>query len=331
MIVKSFQWLTLLVALLLGAVLSLHVGGRADVGIADLLAVITHWDSPSLSQSIMVDIRLPRTLIAGLLGINMGLSGLILQAITRNNLASPSILGINQGAALGMTLAIMLPGFFPIADEAMAVLGALFAGILTFSFAGGLRAKVSPLRLILSGVAVGAFSFAMVRFSFTLDDEVSRDVILWTTGDVAGVRWHDTPLLLALSLFGIIASVLLAHRFNLLALGEAASQGVGANPHITLVLGALIAATLTGISVSVAGPIAFVGLVIPHLCRAMIGSNHRQLVPAVALGGAALMLYAEAFSKIVITGEELPLGVIAAIIGAPYFVYQALFSKEMGL
>ncbi|WP_068318746.1 FecCD family ABC transporter permease [Polycladidibacter hongkongensis] len=327
----SIKLLVLLGALLATAVLSLHVGGRADVGISQFFSLLSNSGERTLQELVMLDIRMPRTVVAILTGINLAIAGVILQAITRNALASPSILGINQGAALGMTLAVLLPSVFVVGVEAMAIIGALLAGTLTFGFSGGFRGSIRPLPLVLSGVAVGAFSFAMVRFTFTLDDEVARDVILWTTGDISGVRWHDTTALSLWAFGGILAAMLIAHKLNLLAMGEAAAQGVGADPRKTLLIGAVIAAGLTGVSVATAGPMAFVGLVVPHLCRIVVGADHRRLLPAAAVGGAVLLLFADGLSKLVVAPEEVPVGVIAALIGAPYFVYQALFSKELDL
>lgn len=313
----------LILAVAAGAFWSLATGGRSDVGLFDIFV------PNEMAQTVLADIRAPRTLAAACLGVNLGLAGLALQAITRNPLASPAILGINQGAALGLALAFVFPVFTAIGPEVMAIAGAFAAGLLTFAIAGGFQGRMDPMRLILGGVAVGAFSYAMVRFTFTLEDDIARSVVRWTVGDITDIRWAQTRQLAFWTLPGIIAALALSQRFNLVALGQDAAQGLGADPRVTLLLGTLLAAILAGISVSVAGPIAFTGLVVPHLARFLFGGDHRVLVPAVAGLGTALMLLADALSKVLTAPVEAPIGVIAALIGAPWFLWLAVRAKGL--
>lgn len=312
-----------------GAGASLATGGRSDVGLVHFFELILR-PGESLGQSVMFDLRMPRTIVAALLGINLGLAGMILQAITRNPLASPSILGVNQGAALGMVVGLLFPGFLGLGLTTLAIVGAVAAGGLTFLIAGGFHGQLNSLRLILGGVAVGAFAYAVVRFSFTLEDELARQVVRWTVGNIGDSRWSDVLTVLWWSIGGLALSVALSHRFNLMALGDASAQGLGADPRVTLLLGAAIAAALTGSSVAVAGPIGFVGLVVPHMVRLIFGADHRVLVPATALLGATLMVVADAASKWLTAPFETPVGVVVALIGAPYFLYQTLVSRDLG-
>ncbi|WP_108817728.1 FecCD family ABC transporter permease [Pseudovibrio sp. Alg231-02] len=324
----AMYWSLMGMALLGGAALSLATGGRQDIGFLQILnSVFAQLDEQSLS--IVRDIRAPRTLIAALIGANLGLAGLLLQATTRNPLSSPSILGINQGAALGIAIGLVFPSLVLFNIDTMAVLGAAFAGGLTLTLAGGLKGTLSALRLILSGVAVSAFAFALVRFTFTLDDELALSVIQWTTGDIADVRWKQATPLLVWCLAGGLLTFFMSHKLNLMALGEAASKGLGSDPRLTLLFGILLAAILTGVSVSVAGPVMFVGLIIPHVCRAAFGTDHRVLVPAVMLCGATLMLVADGASKLINFPEETAVGVVSALIGAPYFLYLTITAKEI--
>ena len=308
----------LLLALVSGGVLSLSTGGRADVGLWQLFA------QDGLAASVFADIRAPRTLVAALLGINLGIAGLVLQAVTRNPLASPSILGINQGAALGLAISLIVPGLAGVAQDVLAVTGAISAGAITFAIAGGFTGKTDPMRLILGGMAVGAFAFAAVRFTYTLDDDIARTVVRWTVGDITDIRWPAVHRLAWVAVPGVLATFALSHRLNLMAMGQDQAQGLGADPRITLSLGALLAAVLAGVSVTVAGPIAFTGLVVPHLARFLFGEDNRVLVPTTALIGAALMMVADGLSKILTAPIEAPIGVIAALIGAPWFLWQTL-------
>lgn len=315
--------------MLISALLSLCIGPRNDIHFGNVLQLLL-IDDGSLARSALVDLRLPRTLVAGLIGACLGLAGLALQAVTRNPLASELVLGISQGAALGVALGLVAPTLMVVNLDVMAMLGAIAAGALTFSIAGGLTGRLDSMRLILAGVTVAAFSFAIVRFTFTLEDNLSRLVINWTSADISSTRIDQIPGLALVTAAGIIASLALAHSFNLLALGDGASHGLGANPRRVRFLGALLAAILTGASVAAAGPVMFVGLVVPHLCRIWFGPNHRVLVPAVALSGAGLLFLADAISKLVRFPYETPLGVICALIGAPYFLFATIRARSLG-
>lgn len=316
-------------AVLFAALLSLVIGQRSDVRLGNILQLL-FVDDGSLARSAVVDLRLPRTLIAGLIGTCLGLAGLALQAVTRNPLASESILGISQGAALGVALGLVVPGLMVINLDVMAILGAVVAGAVTFTIAGGLAGRLDSMRLILAGVTVAAFSFALVRFTFTLEDNLSRLVVNWTSADISSSRYDQALPLAVFALCGVVVSFVLAHSFNLLALGDGASHGLGTDPRRIRFLGAFLAAILTGASVAAAGPVMFVGLVVPHLCRLWFGPNHRVLVPAVALSGAGLVLLADAVSKLVRFPYETPLGIICALIGAPYFLFATIRARNVG-
>ena len=324
-----FRYALLATAVLAAALLSLVIGQRTDVGIGNIFQLLL-VDDGSLARSAVVDLRLPRALVAALVGINLGLAGLALQAVTRNPLASESVLGINQGAALGVAIAVVMPSLTIVNLDVMAIIGAITAGAITFGIAGGLAGRLDSMRLILAGVTVGAFSFAFVRFTFTLEDNLSRLILSWTAADISSVRLDQALPLMAWAFGGIVASLVMAHGFNLLALGDGASQGLGIDPKRMRFLGALLAAVLTGASVAAAGPVMFVGLVIPHLCRLWFGADHRVLIPAVALGGAGLVLFADVVSKLVRFPYETPLGIICALIGAPYFLFATLRARNMG-
>ncbi|MEM1400821.1 MAG: iron ABC transporter permease [Pseudomonadota bacterium] len=317
----------LIAALIAGGLFSIATGGRTDIGLSDAVGLFLALDD-SIGQAVIRDIRLPRTATAALLGVNLALAGLALQAVTRNPLASPSILGINQGAALGLALSLIAPSLVRLSPEIAASLGALFAGLLTFAIAGGFTGRLKSMRLILGGLAVGAFCYAVVRFAYTLEDELARTVVRWTIGDITDVRWPAAERLLFWAIPGFLAATALAQRFNLMALGVESAQGVGSDPRVTLAAGILLAACLAGISVSVAGPIAFAGLIVPHIAKMMFGGDHRLLVPTSALIGAALMLFADGLSKWVTAPIESPIGVIAALIGTPWFLWQAIIARD---
>ena len=324
----ALRFTLLATAVLVCALLSLAIGPRSDVHIANAVQLLL-VDDGSLAHSTVADLRLPRTLIAGLIGVNLALAGLALQAVTRNPLASESVLGINQGAALGVAIGLVLPALVVVNLGVMAILGASAAGMVTFGIAGGLGGRLDSMRLVLAGVTVGAFSFALVRFTFTLEDNLARSMLTWTAADISAARFDQAWPLGVWALGGLAASMTMAHSFNILALGDGASHGLGVDPRRRRFAGAMLAAILTGASVAAAGPVMFVGLVMPHLCRLWFGQDHRVLVPAVALGGAGLVLAADVISKLVRFPYETPLGIICALIGAPYFLYATLRARSM--
>lgn len=322
------RFAVLMSAVLLAALLTLTIGQRSDVGIGNIVQLLL-VDDGSLARSAVFDLRLPRMLVAALVGINLALAGLALQAVTRNPLASESVLGINQGAALGVAVGLVVPGLAGVNLDIMAIAGAMLAGAATFWIAGGLAGRLDSMRLILAGVTVGAFSFAFVRFTFTLEDNLSRLVVTWTSANIAAAGFDEALPLVFWAISGLVASLLLAHSYNILALGDGASHGLGLDPRRARFLGAALAAVLTGASVAAAGPVMFVGLVMPHLCRRWFGPDHRVLVPATALGGAGLLLLADVVSKLVRFPYETPLGVVCALIGAPYFLYATLRTRHL--
>ncbi|MEM7585379.1 MAG: iron ABC transporter permease [Acidobacteriota bacterium] len=326
--------LLVVAALTLGALGSLATGNRPDVGLPEIWTVlvgadVTAGEAGSDARIIFWETRLPRTLAAALLGINLAVAGLLLQAMTRNPLASPTILGINQGAALGLVLTLAFPAALERTRDAMAMAGALGAGVLTFAIAGGFRGRIDRMRLVLGGVAVGALAYAAVRLAYTLEDNLARDAVRWTIGDLSDMRLASVVPLAGWCALGVCGSWLLAQRLNLMSLGDASARGLGADPRWTLVGGTLLAALLTGASVAAAGPIGFVGLVVPHVARAFWGGDHRLLIPTGALLGAALMLVADTASKALFEAEEVPIGIVTVLIGAPYFLYLTLTSEAL--
>lgn len=323
-LIQLAAWRTILICVLAtGALASLLTGGRGDVGLAQLSGLFA-GEAASTAEQTMRDIRLPRSLAAAFLGINLGLAGLLLQAVTRNPLASPAILGINQGAALGIVLGLTIPALSAVPGWVLASGFGMVAAFLTFAIAGLLSGRIDTMRLILGGVAVGAIGFSAVRLGFTLEDDIARDVVRWTVGDIADLRLAQALRLAAFAAPGLVLTYLMAHRLNLMAMGHATSHGLGFDPRQTLLLGTALAALLTGISISVAGPIAFVGLVAPHIARWLSGADHRQLVPTVATLGAALMMWADALSKLWPQTEEIPVGIVAAMLGAPWLLISVL-------
>lgn len=287
---------------------------------------------------IVWNVRLPRALLGALVGANMAVAGVLLQAIMRNPLASPNILGVTAGAGLFATLAIlvvpMMPAL-PLVGEipaesaltlpAMAFFGALGTTLLVYGMSWQPGVGTSPVRMILAGVAVtamigGAQSFLSVYFA----DRI-QGVILWLAGSLNTRSWQHLPLIWPFSFGGLLLALLLAGPMNLLQLGEDSARSMGLNIQRARVLAIVAAALLTASAVCVAGTIGFIGLVVPHILRTAISHNHRLLIPAAILGGAALLLWADVLARQL---GEMPVGVLTAMIGGPYFVF-LLYRKKL--
>ena len=302
------KWLGLglvAVAAFLGAV----VLGPAHVPLAGLAA-----------SDIVRTLRLPRALLAFLVGGSLALSGAGLQALVRNPLADPFLLGLSGGAGLGAVVAIALHLASPWALPLAAFVGALGATALVYrlGLVGG--AELDPRVLILAGVAVGAFAAAVTTAIVSLSDAAElRNTFLWLWGGLSGASW-DTVLLVALyAPIPLLVLLAAARPLDLLALGEESAGYLGADIEAVKRRVYLAASLLTAVAVAVSGVIGFVGLVVPHIARLTWGHRHRALLPAAFLGGGALLAVADTLARTVVAPRELPVGVVTALIGVPVF------------
>ncbi|MGB3309051.1 MAG: iron ABC transporter permease [Nodosilinea sp.] len=313
-----------LVALVAIALLSLIFNvsqGEYPVPPLEVVKTILGFPSSSDHAFVVNTLRLPRALVALLVGMGLATAGTILQGITRNPLAAPEIIGINSGASLvAVALIVLFPqvavGWLPIA----AFLGGLGAAIAIYLLAW--NSGSSPMRLILVGIGLtsltGAFTSLMITFGNIYD--VSQ-ALIWLTGSVYGRSWeHFWPLLPWLAVF-LPLTLVLARDLDTLNLGDNLAQGLGSRVEWTRSLLLLCTVALAGASVATAGTIGFVGLMAPHLARNLVGPSHIGLIPAAALTGACIVELADIVGRLAFAPIELPCGVITAVIGAPYFLW----------
>lgn len=320
--------LLLATLLLAGGVVSLSIGGHM-MSISEVLdAIRLRWHSAEWADSpqatIVWSLRMPRTLLAMLVGANLAVSGVLLQGIMRNPLAAPDIIGVTAGAGLAATAMIVIAPAFAVgaglgiyALPVAAFAGALAAAILVFALSWQPGAGTSPVRMILAGVAVSAMvggfqGFLMVYFS----DRV-QGVVLWLAGSLNTRSWHHVTLVAPFTLIGLLLSTTLVRSLNLLQLGESVSHSLGVHVNGTRITSIVGASLLTGAAVAAVGMIGFIGLVIPHIMRMTVGHPHGRLLPAALLAGAVLVLWADIAARWL---GEIPVGVLTAMIGGPYFV-----------
>ncbi|HEY0212495.1 MAG TPA: iron ABC transporter permease [Paenirhodobacter sp.] len=283
--------------------------------------------------AILYNIRLPRLILGGLVGAGLAVSGVLMQGLFRNPLADPALIGVSAGAGLGAVTAIVLGGLMPVTVQALA--GMYMAPL--FAFCGGgattlilyrlasLRGHTSVTTMLLAGIVLGALANAIMGILiFIADDRQLRDLTFWGLGSLAGTNWAKLMAAAPILILGLAAAPFLARGLNALAMGEPAARHMG-TPVETIKRGAIFAvAAMTGAAVAVSGGIGFVGIVAPHVLRLAIGPDHRALIPASALFGAALLITADTVARLIVAPAELPIGILMALIGAPVFLWLLL-------
>lgn len=275
--------------------------------------------SPDIPEkAIIIDIRLPRVILAGLVGIALSGSGVTLQGIFRNPLVDPFILGISAGAAFGCALSV---GFFPdLPIQITAFLFGIAAIILAYTIART-QGEISRLPLILSGVIVSAFFTALVSIvKFLVDPHKLQSIVFWLMGSFSLADWRLVKIASPGIIVGLLPIFFMRWRLNALSMGEEEARALGVNVKRERIIFIGASSLAVGIAVSVSGIIGWVGLMVPHLIRMIVGPDHKSLVPLSMAGGAAFMISADTIARS-LTDFDIPVGIITAIIGAPFFVY----------
>ncbi len=310
-----------------GLVVSITVAvtiGPADISFGDVWASIASHvglgESPLsvLRDGIVWELRLPRVLTAAAVGAGLALSGAVMQAITRNPLADPYLLGLSSGASLG-AVAVLLLGAAVLLPVA-AFVGAMAALVVTLVLASALGA-ITPTRTVLAGLAVSAFAGAVTSLVifWTVTGDSYREILGWLLGSLSGARWPAVAITVAAILIAGIPVMLTGRLLDSFAFGDVSAASLGVNVSATR-WGLLAAsALLTGAMVSVSGSIGFVGLVLPHAVRLLVGPGHRALLPLAALSGAIFLVWADTAARSLFEPRELPVGIVTALIGAPVF------------
>ncbi|MFC7306365.1 FecCD family ABC transporter permease [Streptomyces monticola] len=307
------------VALAFAVLLSLAVGARAIAPSAVLDALLHGGHSEA--AEVVRELRVPRTLIGLMVGAALALAGTALQGITRNPIADPGILGISQGASVGVVLAIAFAGVHTLTGYIwFAFAGAALASVAVYAIAASGRGGATPVKLALGGAAINALLVSVTMGVLTTKAAALDEFRFWQVGSVAGrdaeVAAQTWPFLL----IGVVLVVSVARGLDALALGEDVAKGLGQNVATVRVVAGLGATVLTGVGVAAAGPIAFVGLAVPHIARAVVGSDHRWVLPMAALLGPVMLLVSDVAGRVIFPPSEVPAGVMTALIGVPFLV-----------
>ncbi len=304
--------------LISGLILSLALGA-VHVPIGEL-ARIALGSGDDTFRRIVLDARLPRALVALVAGCNLAIAGALLQSVTRNPLADPGIIGVTAGAGMAATIVLAAApnaaGMLPVAAFAGAMASAMFVYAVSWRPGSG----ASPVRMVLAGVAVNAMLGAVIGVLITAFADRVPALMFWTAGSFNGRGWMHLRLLLPYSIAGIVLAAAITPRVRVLELGDDAAATMGVPVERTRLIAFAAASLLAGAAASVAGLVGFVGLVVPHLVRLILGSN-RMVIPVSAVVGAALLLWSDLAARTVLAPSELPVGVITGLIGGPYFIY----------
>ena len=298
---------------------SITVGSR-EVAWVDIVAALLGHDDTIGQASVML--RIPRTVLGLLSGAALGLAGTVMQGITRNPLADPGILGVNTGAALAVVVGV---AWFNISSTQAfvwaAIAGAGASAVLVYTIGSLGRGGATPLKLALAGAATSIAFSSLVTAVVLPRNDIAGGVRSWQIGGVGGADFERILAVLPFLVLGLIISLLSAKKLNSLALGDDLAAGLGERVALVRAVAALGAILLCGATTAACGPIGFVGLVVPHLCRLLFGHDYRWLLLFSAIGGAGLLLGADIVGRIVARPAELDAGIITALVGAPFFIW----------
>lgn len=322
---KNIILCLLLLLLAAAGLLTAVCAGAKSIPLNVVFDSILHFDG-DLDALLIRDSRLPRALTSALVGGMLALAGALMQGITRNPLAEPSIMGMTQGATLAVAISsVSLSVYSLLGNTAAALIGAFFSGILVLLFSLKTVRSTNITGLLIAGTAISTFFISLASVIALLGNR-SQDLAFWLSGGFRSAKWESVFWLLFIGGCSLLFSVIMAKKINLVSLGDEVALGLGVKPAKVRIYCLAMIIPICAVCVSVGGNIAFVGLVIPHIIRRIVGNNHSILIPVSFLGGAVLMIWADIAAKTISSPYEIPVGLFSACIGVPFFIY--LVRKE---
>lgn len=295
--------------------------GSAGIPLQTVWDALFHFDGSSTHHLIVIDLRLPRVIASALVGSAFAVAGAIMQGTTRNPMADSGLLGINAGAGFALAICFaFFPGLGYMNMILFSFLGAALGAGLVNGIASMGRGGAAPMRLVLAGAAVSAL-LAAISQGIALYFHVAQNIMFWTTGGVAGSNWEQIKIMSPWIIAALLGAFALSRSISLLSLGEDVAKGLGLNTAVINTLCSFIVLILAGAAVSVIGAVGFVGLMIPHLARYLVGVDYRWILPSSAVLGALLMVGADLGARMLNPPFETPIGVLTALVGVPFFLY----------
>lgn len=308
--------------LALGMALSISFGA-ADIKLGVVWEAIFNFNPELTPHQIIWEIRLPRILGGAMVGACFAVAGAIMQGMTRNPLADSGLLGLNAGAGFALAICFaFFPGMPYMYIILYSFLGAGLGVLLVYGFGAASKSGLTPLRLVLAGAAVSAMLSALSE-GIALYFKIGQDLAFWTAGGVAGTKWSQLEVMFPWVLAALIAGIIISRSITLLSLGEDIAVGLGQRTGLIKLVGLIVVLILAGTAVSVVGAVGFVGLIIPHLTRKLVGVDYRWIIPCSAVMGSLLLVFADLAARMINPPYETPIGALVALIGVPFFLYLA--------
>nr|WP_186577193.1 iron ABC transporter permease [Aquibacillus kalidii] len=320
------RWITLAVSLLLLVIVgiaSLSLG-KMSIPFTETVEALFQYDPSNTNHIIVRTSRLTRTLIAITIGASLSIAGTLMQALTRNPMAAPDIFGVNAGALFFIVFSSTFLSVESLTSYMwIGFLGALVAGVIVY-FLGSLRESgLLPTRLILAGAAISALFVSFTQGMLVLDEQKMQSVLFWLAGSVAGRDMETLLPVLPFIIIGLLLALSMGKNLNILMSGEDVAKSLGQNTFMIKVLAGFIIVFLAGGSVAIAGSIGFIGLVVPNIVKGLAGPNYQWVIPLSGIMGAVLLLLSDVVARLIIAPSEMPIGVMTAFIGTPFFIYIA--------
>lgn len=314
-----FIMLLLLSCVLLGMMLVLSIlYGDAPIRLGTIYEAVFHYNPMNEQHNIISEIRIPRDLGAILVGMALAVAGAVVQGVTKNGLADPSLIGLNAGASFMLALTY---AFVPQASFGLLMLagfiGSILGGTIVLMMGRSRTDGFNPIRIILAGAAVSAFLTALSQ-GIALTFKLNQDINFWSMGGVSGTTWAQLKWSAPVILVTIVLLILLSRQLTILNLGESLAKGLGQNVSVIRTVSLILTMLLAGVAVAMVGQIAFVGLIVPHIVRFLIGTDYAKVIPLTAILGAFLVLLADTVARML---GDAPVGAIVSFIGVPYFIY----------
>ncbi|MBO3065909.1 MULTISPECIES: FecCD family ABC transporter permease [Staphylococcus] len=306
------------VLLLIGALIISILFGDAKIHLGTIFEAVFNYDSKNQQHNIISEIRIPRDIGAILVGVALGTSGAVIQGVTKNGLADPSLIGLNSGASFMLALTF---AFYPTAPFLVMMfagfIGALMGGFIVLMIGRSRSDGFNPMRIILAGAAVSALLTALSQ-GVALLFRLNQSLTFWSAGGVSGTTWNQLVWAAPFIIIALVIIISMSKQLTILNLGETLAKGLGQNVAFTRAISLILSMILAGIAVAMVGQIAFVGLMVPHIVRYLVGTDYARVIPLTAVVGGLLLLVADTIARML---GEAPVGAIISFIGVPYFLY----------
>ncbi|CUB45020.1 FecCD family ABC transporter permease [Bacillus cereus] len=321
--IKFICFMSLTIICLIGSIFLAIAFGAKDIHLQTVWTAVFDYNPKLTQHQIIYELRLPRVIGAAVVGAAFAVAGAVMQGVTRNPLADAGVLGINAGAMFVVALSF---AFFPHMPYSylmvVSFIGAVLSTVLIFIIGSATAGGLTPMRLTIAGAVMAALLHSLSS-GVAIYYDLSQDLAFWYAGGVAGVKWEHLKFLVPIIFITIVFATVLGRSISLISMGDDVATNLGVKTNRTRILGMIIVVILAGVSVSAVGSIGFVGLVIPHIARKIVGVNYRLIIPMSALLGAMLLVLADLGARTVNPPKELAIGIMVALIGVPFFLYIA--------